>query len=167
MNAKLLFSLKSVNGNIKVIDIINIVQINFVCVLLINILLYTEQYHHNIGIHTDSRILSSLCLHTDPTLTLNNVIALMKDVQKWEHVAIWIGIPINKTLELLRQHPTTDQHKQAYWDYWLHHHPSPSWRILADTLYVCREHGALEVLQMNYLKGECSVACVLWYLYVP
>ena len=167
MNANLLFSLKSVNGNINVIDIINIVQINFVCVLLINILLYTEQYHHNIGIHTDSRILSSLCLHTDPTLTLYNVTAIMKDVRQWDDVAAWIGIPYDKRDELQRQNLTTDLRKQAYWDYWLHHHPSPSWRILAGALYFWREHGALEVLQMNYLKGECSVACVLWYLYVP
>ena len=78
----------------------------------------------------------------------------MKDVHQWEGVAYWIGIPGSKYSELQRQNPTTDQAKQACWDYWLHHHPDPSWRILADGLCVWREHGALEVLQMNYLKGE-------------
>ena len=94
------------------------------------------------------------CLHTDPTLTLNNVTAIMKDVQLWEGVAYWIGIPLSKRVELKGQNPTIDQHKQAYWDYWLHHHPAPSWRILAGGLYFRQEHGALEVLQMSYLKGE-------------
>ena len=93
-------------------------------------------------------------LFIDLTLTLDNVTAIMKDVQECELVAIWIGIPDSIRLELKSQNPTTDQHKQAYWDYWLHHHPAPSWRILAGGLYFWIEHGALEVLQMSYLKGE-------------
>ena len=78
----------------------------------------------------------------------------MKDVQRWDDVANWIGIPISKRLELKSQNPTTDQAKQACWDYWLHHHPGCSWSILAGGLYAWRERRALEVLQMNYLKGK-------------
>ena len=78
----------------------------------------------------------------------------MKDVQWWKNVANWIGIPDSKRAELQSQTPTTDQAKQACWDYWLHHHPACSWSILADGLYRWREHGALEVLQMNYFKGK-------------
>ena len=78
----------------------------------------------------------------------------MKDVQRWEDVAAWIGIPRSKRRELQSQNPTTDQAKQAYWDYWLHQLPACSWSILAGGLYRWGEHGALEVLQMNYLKGE-------------
>ena len=78
----------------------------------------------------------------------------MKYVQQWEGVADSIGIPYGKCEELKSQSPTTDQAKQACWDYWLHHHPTPSWRILAGGLYVWEEHGALEVLLINYLKGE-------------
>ena len=94
------------------------------------------------------------CLHTDPTLTLNNVTAIMKDVRQWDDVADLIGISVSKRVELESQNPTTDQCKQAYWDCWLHHHPAPSWRILASGLHFWQELGALEVLQMNYLKGE-------------
>ena len=78
----------------------------------------------------------------------------MKDVQRWDGMADWIGIPHSKRVELASQNPTIDLAKQAYWDYWLHHHAAPSWRMLADGLCVYGEHGALEVLQMNYLKGE-------------
>ena len=82
----------------------------------------------------------------------------MKDVQQWGNVAYWIGIPIRKCDELQSQNPTTDQAKQACWDYWLHQHPACSWSIVAGGLYAWREHGALEVLQMNYLKGEYACA---------
>ena len=78
---------------------------------------------------------------------------MKEDVRQWELVADWIGIPPNKRLELVNQNPTTDQAKQACWNYWLHYHPAPSWRILAGGLYFWGKHGALEVLQMNYLKG--------------
>ena len=92
----------------------------------------------------------------------------MKDIQRWEDVAGWIGIPRSNRLELQRQSPT--QAKQACWDYWLHHHHAPSWRILAGGLYFWGEHGALEVLQMNYLKGEyiyvCAIYCMSWYITV-
>ena len=83
--------------------------------------------------------------------TLNKVTAIMKDVQQWDNVAHWIGIPLSKLSELVSRNPTT---KQACWDYWFHHHPAPSWRILAGGFYELVEHEALEVLQMNYLKGE-------------
>ena len=90
----------------------------------------------------------------------------MKDVHEWEVVvASWIGIPISKRYELRSQHPTTDQHKQACWDYWIHHHLTPSWQILADALYLASEHGALEVLQINYLKGEYSGTTCTCYIY--
>ena len=102
-------------------------------------------------------------LFTDPTLTLNNVTAIMRDIQEWEDVASWIGIRRSKCLELKNQNHTTDQAKQACWDYWLHHHPAPSWRILAGGLYVWEEHGALEVLLTNYLKGESTGA---YYVYI-
>jgi hypothetical protein len=38
---------------------------------------------------------------------------------------------------------------------------------LAGGLYDWRKHGALEVLQMNYLKGECvCVLCVCYGTFV-
>jgi hypothetical protein len=84
----------------------------------------------------------------------------MKDVQWWSDVANRISIPPSKWSEFHSQNLTRDQHKQACWDYWLHHHPAPSWRILAGGLYERREHGPLEVLQMNYLKGEYALCCM-------
>ena len=78
----------------------------------------------------------------------------MKDVKRWKRVAWWIGVPASKYEDLQRQYRTGDQAKLACWNYWLQNHPAPSWRILADALYVEREHGALDVLLMSYLKGK-------------
>ena len=105
--------------------------------------------------------MSTQCLHRiglviDLTLTLNNVAAIMKDVEQWKRVAWWIGVPFKKWVELQKQNSATDQAKQACWDYWLHYHPAPTWRMLADALYVEKEHGALDMLLKNYLKGEYS-----------
>ena len=94
--------------------------------------------------------------HTEPTLTLTNVTAIMEHVQEWEIMANDVDIPYSKRNELMVQYPTTTQHKQACWDYWLSHHPAPSWRSLANILYEWKEHGTLEVLQMKYLKGKCA-----------
>ena len=85
----------------------------------------------------------------------------MKDVHEWGLVADWIGIPFIKRRELQSQNSTTDQAKQACWDYWIHCHPAPSWRILAGGLYHWREHGALEVLQINYLRGKYACAACM------
>ena len=94
--------------------------------------------------------------HTEPTLTLTNVTAIMEHVQRWKHVAFHINIPESKLDELMKQNPTTAQRKQACWDYWLSHHSAPSWRSLANALYEWKVHGTLEVLQMKYLKGKCA-----------
>ena len=99
--------------------------------------------------------------HTEPTLTLTNVTAIMENVQKWEIVTSYIDIPYSKYDELKKQNPTTAQCKQACWDYWLNHHPAPSWRGVASALYGCYEHGALEGLQMKYLKGKCAYVYIV------
>ena len=122
-----------------------------------------------IHVHVNLFLLSRLWMHgqygnracciQDTLLSLQtqhwpSTMSLIKDVQQWDNVAHWIGIPLSKLSELVSRNPTTDQYKQACWDYWFHHHPAPSWRILAGGLYELVELEALEVLQMNYLKGE-------------
>ena len=52
-----------------------------------------------------------------------------------------------------QQYRSVPQRKQAYWEYWLTHHPSPSWLVVANALYMVNEYGALEVSQKTYLKG--------------
>ena len=77
-----------------------------------------------------------------------------------EGVVDWLHIPVSKQRELQQQYPVVAQHKQAYSAYYLAHHPGPSWRIIATALWQEKEHGALEVVQKLYLKGEpCADSC--------
>lgn len=66
----------------------------------------------------------------------------------------YLHIPLSKRVEIKRQYSSASQRRQEYSRYWLAHHPCPSWLGVADALYMSREHGALEVLQRFYLKGE-------------
>ena len=76
------------------------------------------------------------------------------------NVVDWLHIPISKQRELRQQYPVVAQRKRAYSAYYLAHHPGPSWRIIANALWQSKEHGALEVVQKLYLKGEpCADSC--------
>ena len=75
-------------------------------------------------------------------------------------VADWLHIPESKQKELRQQYPIVAQRKQAYSACYLAHHPGPSWRIIATAFWHKKEHGALEVVQKLYLKGEpCADSC--------
>ena len=73
-------------------------------------------------------------------------------------VSVQLHIPDSKRWEIKKLYLS----KQAYWQYWLTHHPSPSWLVVADALYMQYEHGALKVLQKMYLKGKSHVHTLVW-----
>ena len=82
-----------------------------------------------------------------------------------------LHIPGSKRREMEQQYRSVPQRKQAHWEWWLTHHPSPTWVLVANALYMLDEHGALEVLQKMYLKGKPPQAhtCVCelnWELHV-
>ena len=82
------------------------------------------------------------------------------DDQSIPNVVEWLHIPESKQKELRQQYPVVAQRKWAYSAYFLAHHPGPSWRIIANALWENLEHGALEVVQKLYLKGEpCADSC--------
>ena len=69
-------------------------------------------------------------------------------------VAFFLHIPDSKEGEIQNRSISASQRCQEYSRHWLSHHPSPSWLVVANALYIIGEHGALEVLQKFYLKGE-------------
>ena len=61
------------------------------------------------------------------------------------------------------------QCRQKCWEVYLSEHPSPSWKQVADALYIQSSSGIeylkeLEVVQKKYLKGGCAViiTCLLY-----
>ena len=77
-----------------------------------------------------------------------------------DSLGYWLHIPYSKCEELQQQYPVVAHLKHAYSTYFLTHHPSPSWRIIATALWGKGELVALEVVQKLYLKGEpCADSC--------
>ena len=83
---------------------------------------------------------------TDPTLTLTSLTQLLGSVD-WNWCHVWLNIPIS----VYREH--SDGTRLCEW--YLTHHPTPSWLHVATALYSSGEHDVLEVLrsQVHYLKG--------------
>ena len=105
-------------------------------------------YRHNIHASTCSPS------HTEFTLTEENLTSLLEGVKNLDSVTVCLHIPYAKRSEIRKQYSSVSQHRQEYCQYLLTHHPSPSWLVVAEALYRAGEHGALEVLQKFYLKGE-------------
>ena len=107
--------------------------------------------------HTDH-----ICAHVhlptlaEPSLTLDNLTSVLDGVEDMDGVGgvvLFLQIPYSKQHELQQQYDGREL-KRAYATFYLTRHPAPSWRIVALALWQAREHGALEVVQKLYLKGE-------------
>ena len=99
-------------------------------------------------------------MHTESTLTLDNLTSLLDGVvEDLDRVASWLHIPLSKHRELEQQYGWK-QRPRAYSTYFITKHPSPSWILVANALWKSGELGALEVVQKLYLKGEsCWESC--------
>ena len=80
-------------------------------------------------------------------------------MQNLDDIAMCLQIPSSKRYELRGQYEKR-QLSKAYSTYYVSKHLSPSWSIVALALWIAEEHGALEVVQKLYLKGEpCAHSC--------
>ena len=93
---------------------------------------------------------------TDPSLTLTNLTQLLEDVRDLEYVSYYLDIPGSVYSSIETQQSSKSERRKACWEWYLNNHPCPSWRHIANALYMNKEHGVLEVLKSRYLKGECG-----------
>ena len=117
---------------------------------------YTDAYTDHICAHVH------LPTHPEPSLTLDNLTSVFDGVENMDGisgVAAWLHIPDSKQDELQQQYDR-QQIKRAFSAYFMSHHPAPSWLIVANALWRTKQHGALEVVQKLYLKGDiCADSC--------
>ena len=87
---------------------------------------------------------------TDPTLTLTSLTQLLGSVEDW----LWFSACLDIPRSVYRKH-SDETRVQVSCEWYLTHHPAPSWLHVATALYDCGEHDVLEVLrsQVHYLKG--------------
>ena len=91
---------------------------------------------------------------TDPSLTLTNLTQLLEDVRDLIDVSAYLHIPFSVYCSITTQQSSESERRKACWEWYLNNHPCPSWRHIANALYISKEHGVLEVLKSRYLKGE-------------
>ena len=101
------------------------------------------------------------CPPTDPSLTLTNLIQLLKDVKDWVSVGADLNIPLSMLDSIKKQHSSKSQCKEACWEWFLNNHPSLEWNKVADALYCNQEHELLEVLKSQYFKGWSHTQCMI------
>ena len=95
-------------------------------------------------------------MHTEPSLTLDTLFSVLDGVQYLGGVGDIGGllqIQDSKLRELWQRYDRR-QLPRVYSTVFLTDNPSPSWSTVALALWEAGEHGALEVVQKSYLKGE-------------
>ena len=116
--------------------------------------------HMSISTHTHIHV--HIHMHTEPSLTLDTLTSVLDGVQSLAGlggVGVYLQIHLTMQNELKRQYDRR-QLPRAYSTVFLTDNPSPSWSTVAYALWEAGEHGALEVVQKLYLKGEpCAHSC--------
>lgn len=100
----------------------------------------------------------------DPTLTVENVNKVMRNVRNWRKVGSKIGVPQLKMDEILNSHSTGEERREAfasYCVYTLHH---VSWEVIARVIYWSEEGRALEQLK-SYMRTPPGVCVHINCLY--
>ena len=88
--------------------------------------------------------------------TLSSALDGVQYMDDLDDVGAWLQIPGSKRDELQRQYDWR-QFPRVYSTVFLTDNPSPSWSTIAYALWAVGEHGALEVVQKLYLKGQPCV----------
>ena len=106
-------------------------------------------------------------MHTEPSLTVDTLTSVLDRVQRLDGlsgVGYYLQIKESKLRELGQKYAyDRRQLPRAYSTVFLTENPCPSWSTVAFALWEAGEHGALEVVQKLYLKGE---PCIDTHLYI-
>ena len=95
-------------------------------------------------------------IHTETTLTLSNLSAILSTVSDLEHVAAWLAITVERMHQLNAQQSAPAVNLVS--EYFLTHHPAPCWKIVAIALWRSHEVKALEEVQSVYSSSKTLLA---------
>lgn len=104
---------------------------------------------------------------TDHSLTLANLTQLLNNVEDLDSFHQHIRIPSSKYQTIKKEYFNRAERSKALCEWYLAHHPAPSWGDIADALYVSEEHAVLDVLRMHYLKGQCAPLFLQSHVFEP
>ena len=81
---------------------------------------------------------------SDSTLTLQNLLTLLKSVSDWSWLGLWLDVPASRHAVMTG--------KESMLEEWLKNHPAPSWKLIAWALYRSQEFTEHNVLKQLYGK---------------
>ena len=82
---------------------------------------------------------------SDSTLTLQNLLTLLKSVSDWSDLGQWLDVP--------RSRRNVMTGKESMLEEWLKNHPAPSWKLVAWALYRSYKHNVLKQLYGKHVTG--------------
>ena len=102
--------------------------------------------------------LSACVSPPDPTLTVENVTEVMREVGNWERVVgvFGLSIPYSKLQEIKQQSYTERDRSRLAGEYWVNTDPDASWLVLGRALYEEGEETALAMVKQYLPKGMCT-----------
>ena len=87
--------------------------------------------------------MSFLFLSSEPTLTIANLRTELEQVD-FKHLGHILNVPRSRL----------GGTKEAIIEEFIQNHPAPSWRLIADRLYMYEYHAAVQSGKRKYLKGK-------------
>ena len=87
----------------------------------------------------------------DPTLTTDNLMEVVKEVEhRWWDLGYRLHVPLSKLKSLYQ----SDHHgMEAVVDYYVRHHPTPSWKQVARALQLMDLDEQAQLVTTRYVKG--------------
>ena len=77
----------------------------------------------------------------DPTLTTDNLMEVVKGVEHcWNYLGNWLDVPLSKMKKVGRFYHSDHHSMEAVLDYYIKHHPEPSWDMFAERLQLLGLH---------------------------
>ena len=92
--------------------------------------------------------------HTESSLTLDNLVSILKDIQTPVSVAAWLAVSDIELDLTIATYEDVSQCSRAFWEYFLNHHPAPSWKVVAVALWRTENYEVLEKVMTMYLKRK-------------
>ena len=90
---------------------------------------------------------------------LSTVLDSMDDVW-WDDFSLCVNIPGSEVERIKSKYSSDKERKLTAIEYLISSHPAPSWRLVANALYLMCEDRALAHLQQLFPTGTC---CSFWY----
>ena len=89
----------------------------------------------------------------DPTLTTDNLMEVVKGVEDcWDDLGLRLDVPLSKRDEIY-YHYSDRLRMQALADHYTTHHPTASWKAVAEALQGVGLHKQADEVTTKYVKG--------------